>query len=51
MYGRTEGDSRVRFIGEGSMQSQDILVTAVGVPILTLWICKKYMGIFCRNIL
>ena len=29
MYGRKEGDSRVHFIGEGSVQSQVILVTAV----------------------
>ena len=29
MYGRKECDFRVRFIGEGSVKSQVILVTAV----------------------
>ena len=51
MYGRKEGDSRVHFIGEGSVQSQVILVTVVMNTNFDNMDMQKIQGHFCRNIL
>lgn len=45
MYGRKEGDSRVRFIGEGSVQSQVILVTVVMNTNFNNVDMQKYNGV------